>query len=68
MDARDLGRTLLLRRQHLGLRQDELAELAEVSERFVRELEHGKPSVRLDKVSEVLDALGLTLTVSLKSK
>lgn len=41
MDTQELGRSLRLRRQHLGLRQDELAELAEVSERFVRELEHG---------------------------
>jgi y4mF family transcriptional regulator len=45
----------------LGLRQDELADLAEVSERFVYALENGKRSVQLDKLVAVLAALGLHL-------
>lgn len=49
------------RRRELGLRQVDLAELAGVSERFVRLLESGKPSVRLDKVDPVLKVLGLRL-------
>jgi y4mF family transcriptional regulator len=49
------------RRRHLGLRQDELADLAGVSERFVYALENGKRSVQLDKVLAVLSALGLHL-------
>jgi len=49
------------RRRELGLRQVDLAELAGVSERFVRLLESGKPSVRLDKVDPVLEVLGLRL-------
>jgi HTH-type transcriptional regulator/antitoxin HipB len=50
-----------LRRGQLGLGQSELADLAGVSERFVYALEHGKPSVQLDKVIAVLSALGLHL-------
>lgn len=49
------------RRRALGLRQDELADLAEVSERFVHALESGKGTVRLDKLLAVLAALGLHL-------
>jgi y4mF family transcriptional regulator len=49
------------RRRQLRLRQDELADLAGVSERFVHSLENGKPSVQLDKVVAVLSALGLHL-------
>ena len=49
------------RRRALRLRQRDLADLAGTSERFIRELEHGKASVRLDKVTAVLDALGLEL-------
>lgn len=49
------------RRRALGLRQDEAADLAGVSERFVFALESGKPSLRLDKVSALLSALGLHL-------
>lgn len=50
-----------LRRRQLGLRQDEVADLAGVSERFVYALENGKQSVQLDKVVAVLSALGLHL-------
>jgi HTH-type transcriptional regulator/antitoxin HipB len=49
------------RRRQLHLRQDELADLAGVSERFVYALENGKKSVQLDKLLAVLSALGLHL-------
>jgi y4mF family transcriptional regulator len=49
------------RRRELSLRQDEAADLAGVSERFVYALENGKTSVRLDKVLALLSALGLHL-------
>jgi y4mF family transcriptional regulator len=51
------------RRLDLGLRQDELAALAGVSTRFVHTLEQGKPTLRLDKVLDVLGQLGLDLVV-----
>lgn len=54
---------LRARRQELGLRQIDVAELAGVSERFVRLLESGKDSVRLDKVTPVLEVLGLRLVL-----
>jgi len=59
-----LGVEIRERRRALGLRQIDLADLAGASERFVRELEHGKASVRMDKVVAVLDALGLELSTS----
>lgn len=66
MDATELGVTIERRRRALRLGQEELAELAGVSVRFVRALEHGKASARLDKVFDTLDALGLELTVELR--
>lgn len=51
------------RREELGLRQEEVADLAGCSERFVHMLENGKPTVQLDKVLDVLEVLGLGLTV-----
>ncbi len=54
------------RRAELGLDQQELADLAGVSVRFIHALEHGKPTVRLDKLSSVLDVLGLELRVALR--
>lgn len=49
------------RRRSLGLTQVELAERAGVGLRFVRELEQGKPTVRRDKVEQVLVLFGHTL-------
>ena len=56
-----LGHEIRERRRSLGLLQIDVAEMASVSERFVREAEHDKPTLRLDKVSAVLDVLGLEL-------
>ena len=56
-----LGQDVRTRRRSLGLGQIELAELADVSERFVRSLEQDKTTVRLDKLTAVLDVLGLEL-------
>ena len=59
--AESFGAAVRARRRHLHLGQEELAELAGVSERFVYALETGKRSVQLDKVLAVLSALGLHL-------
>ncbi len=46
------------RRNQLELTQQELAERAGVGLRFVRDLEQGKESLRLDKVNQVLALFG----------
>ncbi len=51
------------RRAVLRLRQEEVADLAGVSERFVYALENGKRSVQLDKTLAVLNVLGLHLEI-----
>ena len=63
----DLGQDIRHRRRDLGLRQCDLADLAGTSERFIRAIEHGKASVRLDKVAALLDALGLELRALARS-
>ncbi len=45
-------------RRRYGLTQVDLSEKAGVGLRFVRELEQGKPSLRLDKVNDVLALFG----------
>ncbi len=49
------------RRRALRLTQRDLAELAGLSERFIRSVERAKPSVQLDSVLGLLDTLGLEL-------
>jgi HTH-type transcriptional regulator/antitoxin HipB len=56
-----LGEALRDRRRQLGLNQRQLGRLAGVGVAFLYELEHGKPTVRLDKVLAVLEVLGLEL-------
>lgn len=46
------------KRKSLGLTQIILAEKAGVGLRFVRDLEQNKPTLRLDKVNQVLDLFG----------
>lgn len=46
------------RRSRAKLTQPELAEKAGVGLRFVRDLEQGKESLRLDKVNQVLKLFG----------
>jgi y4mF family transcriptional regulator len=65
-DARvaSLAAAVRQRRHELGLRQDEVAALAGCSERFVHTLEHGKATLRLSKVLDVFEVLGLDLVVA----
>ena len=46
-----------MRRQY-GLTQTDLSEKAGVGLRFVRELEQGKETLRIDKVNQVLSLFG----------
>jgi len=55
------------RRAALALGQEELAELSGTSVRFIRSLEQGKATVRLDKLQAVLGVLGLELSARLRA-
>ena len=48
-------------RKKIGLTQIEFAKRAGVGLRFLRELEHGKITIRMDKLIQVLDFLGYHL-------
>lgn len=58
-----LATAVRARRRALGLRQEELADLAGCSERFVYTLERAKASLHFAKVLDVLGVLGLGLTL-----
>ncbi len=62
----ELGREIVEMRKAAGLTQVELASRAGVGLRFVRELERGKATVRLDKVNQVLALFGCELGVRMK--
>jgi y4mF family transcriptional regulator len=58
-----LGAKVRARRGSLSLSQSDLADLAGVSERFVRFVEQGKTTVQLEPLLAVLGTLGLELKV-----
>ncbi|MFJ5862088.1 helix-turn-helix transcriptional regulator [Pseudarthrobacter sp. NPDC092439] len=55
------------RRAVLRLTQHDVADMAGVSERFVRFVEQGKSSVQLDSLLAVLDTLGLELSLGTRT-
>lgn len=65
-DSFSIARALRARRKQLGLTQQDAAELAGVSVRFVHDCERGKETVQLDRVRTLAGTLGLTLTLALR--
>ena len=63
MELIDLSGVVRGRRIALNLTQVELADLAKVSERLIRDLEFGRPTIRTDKLFAVLTALGLEIEI-----
>lgn len=59
-----LGDVVRHTRKALSLTQPQLALAAGVGVRFIVDLEAGKPTVRLENILRVLQALGATLNVS----
>lgn len=57
----ELSKFVKERRSVAGLTQPELAEKAGVGLRFVRDLEQGKQTLRLDKINQVLQLFGFQL-------
>lgn len=67
-DVATLGRLVRQVRNRQGMTQADILGLANTGNRFIVELENGKPTVRLDKVLAVLDVLGLELRVRQKGR
>ncbi|MFA7619966.1 MAG: helix-turn-helix transcriptional regulator [Thiohalomonadaceae bacterium] len=62
--TQQLGEALRTARKQLGLTQSQLALAAGVGLRFIVELEAGKPTLRLEHVLRVVEALGGELRLS----
>lgn len=67
-DVAALGQLVRQVRNRQGMTQADILGLANTGNRFIVELENGKPTVRLDKVLAVLDVLGLELRVQQKGR
>lgn len=65
--ASDLGALVRAQRKRLALKQLDIAGLGNTGNRFIVELEAGKPTVQLQKVLDVIELLGLELVVRPKT-
>lgn len=63
MTPETIGQTIRNARRAQGLRQDQLAAVADVGVRFLVELEAGKPTAQIGKALNVLAALGCRMTI-----
>ncbi|MBQ6455309.1 MAG: helix-turn-helix transcriptional regulator [Eggerthellaceae bacterium] len=58
-DARDFGHVVREARKEAGLSQVQLADRCGVSQRFVSEVERGKPTAEIDKALKLLSELAI---------
>lgn len=63
-NTKQLGGAIRAARKALSLTQPELAMAAGVGVRFIVDLEAGKPTVRMENVLRVIDALGGVLQLT----
>ena len=66
MEKTTLSQTVKKLRKEYGLTQEELAMKSGVGRNFVRQLEQGKPTLRMDKVNQLLDLFNYALTATPK--
>lgn len=66
MEKTTLSQTVKKLRKEYGLTQEELAMKSGVGLNFVRQLEQGKPTLRMDKVNQLLDLFHYALTATPK--
>ena len=62
----DLGQIVQRIRKQQDLTQADLAGLAQTGNRFIVDLEKGKPTIQLQKALDILELLGLELRISRK--
>lgn len=63
----ELGQLARERRQQIALTQLDVAGLGNTGNRFIVELEQGKPTLQLQKVLDVLNLLGLEVVIRAKA-
>ena len=66
MEKTTLSLTVKKLRKEYGLTQEELAMKSGVGLNFVRQLEQGKPTLRMDEVNQLLDLFNYALTATPK--
>lgn len=62
-DSKSLGNVIRLRRKELKYTQAFLAEFTGLSVTFISDLERGKPTAEIEKTLQLINTLGLDISV-----
>lgn len=62
--SQEIGVIIRRERKAQGLTQSDLAMIANTAQRFISELERGKPTCQLGKTLDVLAALGIRIELN----
>jgi len=63
MDVKEIGSTVRERRKFLKITQEDLGDIAGISERTLRDIEKGLANPELESLMKLCDVLGLELTI-----
>ena len=66
MNEKEIGTAIKQRRQHLRVKQQDLADLANVGINTLVAIERGQGNPQLSTLLAVLDTLGLQININLK--
>ena len=63
VSTKDIGLLIKTTRKAQGVTQEQLPGLANTGIRFISDLENGKPTIQVNKLLNVLSALGLGMYI-----
>lgn len=63
VSTKDIGLLIKTTRKDQGVTQEQLAGVANTGIRFISDLENGKPTIQVNKLLNVLSALGLGMYI-----
>lgn len=66
MNLVEIGQTIKQRRNFLSIKQKDLSEITGISLRSLIDIESGKGNPSINQLNKILDALGLTLKLTVE--
>jgi y4mF family transcriptional regulator len=64
MKAEEIGKKIKERRNFLQIKQEDLADIADISERTLREIEKGAANPELKSLLKICEVLGMEIKVA----
>jgi transcriptional regulator with XRE-family HTH domain len=66
MNLKEIGNLIIKRREFLNLRQSDLAEISQVAEKTLNQIEQGNGNPSFKTLNKVVEVLGLELNLKVK--